>query len=54
MAELMTIKELSEYLKVTRQTIYVWRKQGMPHIKIAGTVRFDKGAVMHWINNNQK
>jgi excisionase family DNA binding protein len=47
--EYITIEELTEKLKVSRQTIYLWRKEGLPFIKINRSVRFDLDAVNEWI-----
>lgn len=50
----ITTEELAEKLKVTRQTIWLWRKNGLPHIKISRSVRFDFEAVLEWINKQNE
>jgi excisionase family DNA binding protein len=41
MSELLTTSEVCERLRVTRQTVWRWRKAGLlPAIVIGGTVRF--------------
>lgn len=54
MKELLTTEKLSEILKVSRITIYNWRKKGLPCIKIGRTVRFDLEKVMEWIESKNE
>lgn len=53
MSRLITVKELEQLLKVSRDTIYRWRKeQGLPYKVIGkGSVRFDIEAVNKWIES---
>jgi excisionase family DNA binding protein len=51
MKEYLTTAELAENLKVTRQCIFNWRKQGLPALKIGRAVRFDLEAVNAWVND---
>ena len=52
---LMTIDDLSEYLKVTRRTIYDWLKHNkIPAIKLVGQWRFKKDKIDAWIDNSTK
>ena len=37
----ITVQELCDNLKVTRQCIYEWRKKGMPCYKIGRMVRLN-------------
>jgi excisionase family DNA binding protein len=47
---LMTIDDLSGYLKVTRRTIYEWLKHHkIPAVKIVGQWRFKKDKIDAWI-----
>jgi excisionase family DNA binding protein len=49
---LMTIEDLSDYLKVTRRTIYEWVKHNkIPAIKLVGQWRFKKDKIDAWIDN---
>jgi excisionase family DNA binding protein len=43
--------QLAEILGVRPGTIYSWLSRGVdvPHVKIAGTVRFREKAVMDWL-----
>lgn len=37
-------------LKVSKSTLYRWRKEGMPHKKLGHkTVRYDLEQVMEWL-----
>lgn len=49
MENLITTKELCEKLKVTRQTVFTWRSQGMPYKKYGKIVRFNYEEVEKWL-----
>ena len=51
MKDLLTSAELAEYFKVTEQTIYKWRKEGVPLIKIGREYRYELDKVMEWLKN---
>ena len=54
MAEMMTTKELAEYLKLHEITISKYAKQGLiPGIRIGRLWRFDKVAIDEWIGEGQ-
>jgi excisionase family DNA binding protein len=48
---LLNPSELADLLGVKPGTIYSWLSRGVdvPHVKIAGTVRFREKAVMDWL-----
>ena len=47
---LMTIDELSNYLKVSRRTIYDWLKHHkIPAVKLVGQWRFQKEKIDAWM-----
>lgn len=51
---LMTIDELSAYLKVTKRTIYEWLKQHkVPAVKLVGQWRFRKERIDDWIEKQE-
>ena len=53
--EIMTIKDLSLYLKINEKTIYKLAKQGkLPGVKIGGMWRFKKEAIDNWMMNASK
>lgn len=45
----LTTKDLCERLKITRQSVYDWRKQGMPYKKFGKLVRFEYDEVKAWL-----
>ena len=48
--ELLTIDDLSAYLKVSRRTIYEWLKHNkIPALKLVGQWRFQKEKIDLWI-----
>jgi excisionase family DNA binding protein len=52
-SELMTMSELAQYLRFTRQTIYKLLKQReIPAIKINRKWRFDKEQIDNWLKNS--
>lgn len=52
MPELMTVAELSRYLRFTRKTLYRLLKQGsIPSIKIGNKWRFDREAIDRWLRH---
>ena len=51
--KLLTTNELAELMKVTTQSIYNWRKQGMPFYKIGKSVRFDLEEIREWLKTKK-
>ena len=51
MEKLLNPVQLAEILNVRPGTIYSWLSRGVdiPHVKIAGTVRFREKAVQDWL-----
>jgi excisionase family DNA binding protein len=53
--QIITVKELSELLKVKNKTLYQWAELGqIPHIKINGSLRFDIEDIKQWIQSCKK
>lgn len=53
MAQLMTIKELAQYLHYTKRMVYGLLKRGaIPATKIGNKWRFDKEIIDEWLHNN--
>ncbi len=51
--EIMTIEELSDYLKIPRSTLYKRVQEGkLPGQKIGKQWRLGKKSIDHWINND--
>ncbi len=48
--KLVTIKELSDFLKVKVSTLYTWVHNGtIPYVKLNGLLRFDMDEIKEWI-----
>ena len=56
MEKLLTPTQLADILGVRIGTVYSWLSRGVdvPHVKIAGTVRFREKAVMDWILQKER
>jgi len=52
--KLLTVKDLSELLGVSRATIYRWRKLGLPSIQVGRGVRFNAEEVEEWIEKQNE
>jgi putative molybdopterin biosynthesis protein len=51
MEELLTTKELADFLRLNEKKVYQLIKEGgIPHMRIAGKWLFPKGHVMRWID----
>lgn len=50
---LFTVGELAKMLRVNPQTLYRGVREGkIPHIKVCGSIRFDKAAIEDWLSRN--
>jgi excisionase family DNA binding protein len=56
MEKLLNPSQLADILNVRPGTVYSWLFRGVdvPHVKIAGTVRFREEAVMDWLMEKEK
>lgn len=56
MEKLLNPSQLAELLGVRPGTIYSWLSRGVdvPHVKIAGTVRFREKSVMDWLQEKER
>jgi len=54
--KLLNPLQLAEILNVRPGTIYSWLSRGVdiPHVKIAGTVRFREKSVMDWLLHKER
>jgi excisionase family DNA binding protein len=50
---MLNIIELSEKLRVHKNTIYAWMKQGMPHYMNGKTLRFKLEEVERWLREGE-
>ncbi len=51
MNSLLTQKELAKLLRCSEQTIRLWRKKGLPSLKVIRLVRFDSEQVLEWMRS---
>ena len=50
--KIMTVKEVSELLKVKEKTLYQWAELGqIPCIKMNGCLRFDFDDLQKWVKS---
>ena len=55
MEELLTLKELSKYLKISKPTLYKMVEKGkIPALKIANQWRFKNEDINSWIEKQRK
>lgn len=54
MNEMLTTAELVEWLKISRPTLHLLRKDGLPYLKIGRSVRFEKEKVEAWLKEKNK
>lgn len=47
--KLLTAKEVAEILGVAQSTVYKLKKEGLPYLKIGGSVKFDEDDLAEWI-----
>ena len=54
-SRLLSTGDLAKRLDVSRQAIYLWRKQGLPtEIIFNRTIRYDWNVVVEWLNSQGK
>ncbi len=52
--DILTIRELSDYLKIGEKTVYRLAAAGdLPGFKVGGSWRFRKADIDHWIESSQ-
>ena len=56
MERLINPKQLAEIIGVRPGTVYSWLSRGVPipHLKVAGTVRFREKAVADWLLEQER
>lgn len=53
--EILTLKQVADYLKVTERTIYrLAAAKKIPAFKVGGTWRFSRADLDQWIQQQQK
>lgn len=49
--EILTVREVAEFLKVTERTIYRLATEGqIPSFKVGGSWRFQRSDLIRWMN----
>lgn len=52
--EIMTLREVAEYLRLTEKTTYRYALEGtIPGFKVGGTWRFRKSEIDRWITEQE-
>ncbi len=52
--QLMSVKDLAQYLGIKQSTLYSWASRGLiPHYKINGLLRFKKEEIDPWIDSSR-
>lgn len=55
MNEIMTIKEVAEFLRLTEKTTYRYALEGkIPAFKVGGAWRFRKSKIEQWIEKQER
>ena len=55
MEEALTVDELAEFLKVSRDTVYRLTQQGkIPGTKVGNQWRFSKARILEWLGSSGK
>jgi excisionase family DNA binding protein len=55
MDDILTLKELSDYLKIAEKTLYGYAGKGLvPGIRIGSSWRFRKTDIEAWLENQRK
>ncbi len=53
--EIMTLKDLAEYLKIAEKTLYGYVQKGLlPGIKIGSAWRFRKSDIVAWLEDQKQ
>ncbi len=53
--EILTLKEVAEYLKLAEKTAYRLAAEGkLPGFKVGGSWRFKREDVLHWIEEKKR
>lgn len=47
--EILNVDEACELLSISRRKLYKLKKEGLPYIKLGGSIRFDKEKVLEWV-----
>ena len=54
-SQLMTVKEVAEFMKVSPSAVYQWvEKKDFPALRAGDDLRFDKDEVVEWMKRHRK
>jgi len=49
--DMLTVIEVAKFMSVSDKTIRKWCAEGrIPHGRLAGTIRFDRGQLQDWVD----
>ena len=55
MDRLLTVKDVSDKLRVGKSTVYRWvHYDYIPHVKLGSSVRFDERALERWLRSKER
>ena len=54
MPVIMTGQELCNYLKIERVLLWKLRKEGLPHLLVSQSIRYDLDSVMSWLSQRKE
>ena len=54
-SQLMTVEDVSEYLRVKPSTVYEWASNGnLPGVKVGRLWRFERSEIEKWVRENRQ
>jgi excisionase family DNA binding protein len=55
MERLLTVKDVSDKLRVGKSTVYRWvHYEYIPHVKLGTSVRFNERTIERWLRNKER
>lgn len=52
--EILTKEELANFLKIGIRTVDRMMKEGLPYLKVRGSIRFERRKVLQWLEENEQ
>lgn len=53
--ELLTVRQVAEYLQVKERTVYDWAARGViPHVRVGDLLRFRRATLLDWLAEANK
>ena len=50
---MISIKEFSEFMKVSTRTVRRWIKIGMPYVRVGQIIRIEKSDAIAWVTEQK-